>query len=94
MTPVIDFMTSILFCRTCSDSLKCDGLIDCPWLSPHDEANCSQQCPSSWYEPIPCDCNEPGNMTCAGSNWVCYAKSGKFLVLFYFCKRHNYYKIK
>ena len=91
MTSVIGFMTSILFCSKCD---KCDGLIDCPWLSPYDEANCSQQCSSSsWYGPIPCDCNKPGNMMCEGRSTqrgsVCHSKSGKFLVLFYFCKRHH-----
>ena len=78
-------MTSILFCRTCSDNLKCDGYIDCPWLSPHDEANCSQQCPLLEREMIPCDCNKPGNMTCEGKiegiNYVCYDTYGKFFVL-------------
>ena len=98
MTPVIDFMTSILFCRTCDDSFKCDGEINCRWLSPQDEANCSQQCSSdylyegsgpSWY-PIPCACNKPGNMTCVGEGLVCYRRErGKLLVLFYFCKLHN-----
>ena len=90
MTSVIGFMTSTLFCRTCDDIWKCNGLIDCPWLSPHDEANCSQQCSSSssWY--IPCACNKPlGNMTCEGWGRVCYSESSKLLVLFYFCKRHN-----
>ena len=90
MTSVIGFMTSILFCRAmaCNDSMKCNGEIDCPWLSPHDEANCSQQCSSSRYGPIPCDCNKPGNMTCnrrfGRSGYVCYRKSGKFLVLCFF----------
>ena len=89
MTLVIGFMTSTLFCTRCDDSLKCDGLIDCHWLSPHDEANCSQQCSSSWWS-IPCACNKPlGNMTCEGRGWVCYRESGKLLVLFYLCKRHN-----
>ena len=101
MTSVIGFMTSTLFCSTCS---KCDGWINCPWLSPHDEANCSPQCSPSprfvlifglnisitWYGPIPCPCNKPlGNMTCEGRGRVCYRESGKLLVLFYFCKRHN-----
>ena len=91
MTSVIGFMTSTLFCRTtCHESLKCDGLINCPWLSPHDEANCSQPCSSSWFGSIPCACNKPlGNMTCEGWGQVCYHESGKLLVLFYFCKRHN-----
>ena len=85
MTSVIGFITSILFCRTCFDFSKCDGYINCPWLSPHDEANCSQQCSSSKYGPIPCDCNKPGNMTCGAlleqKKFVCYGESGKFLVL-------------
>ena len=81
MTSIISFMTSILFCRTC---WKCDGLIDCPSLSPHDEANCSQQCSTPWSGFIPCDCNKLGNMTCTGSGGVCYRTSGNFLVLFYF----------
>ena len=103
MTSVIGFMTSTLFCTRCSDDLKCDGNIQCHWFSPHDEANCSQQCPSSprfvsieGYNTssslsgsIPCACNKPGNMTCAGFGPVCYSESGKLLVLFYFCKRHN-----
>ena len=98
MTPVIGFMTSTLFCRICSE---CNG--SCPWHSPHNEANCSQQCSSlvrfrlmggfmsAWrLGPIPCACNKPGNMMCAGSSGgVCYRESGKLLVLFYFCKRHN-----
>ena len=81
MTAVIGFMTSILFCSVCS---KCSGYLECPWHSPHDEANCSQQCPSSWRESIPCDCNKPGHMTCEGRGHVCYIESGKLLVLFYF----------
>ena len=103
MTSVIGFMTSTLFCRTCydDDRLKCNGVIDCPWLSPHDEANCSQQCSSpliTYYQDysiiykdsgFPCACNKPGNMTCEGRGRVCYRESGKLLVLFYFCKRHN-----
>ena len=89
MTSVIGFMTSTLFCTRCPDILKCDGVIQCPWPSPHDEANCSQQCSSS-YGLIPCACNKPlGNMTCEGRGWVCYRESGKLLVLFYSCKRHN-----
>ena len=85
MTPVIGFVTSILFCSICDE---CSGWIECPWLSPHDEANCLQQCSSSYY-PIPCVCNKLGNMTCAVEGGVCYSASGKLLVLFYFCKRHN-----
>ena len=83
-------MSSILFCSTCEDRWKCDGYINCPWLSPHDEANCSQQCPSSWFT-VPCDCNKPGNMTCEGKvgqrNYVCYPVWGKLPVSF--CKYYN-----
>ena len=86
MTPVIWFMTSILFCRSC---FKCDGSIQCPWLSPHDETNCSRPCPFTRYTDIPCDCNKLGNITCAGKGGICYYESGKLLVFFYFCKRHN-----
>ena len=91
MTSVIGFMTSTLFCTRCYDGWKCDGVIECPWLSPHDEANCSKQCSSSsGWGSIPCACNKPlGNMTCEGSGYVCYRESCKLLVLFYFCKRHN-----
>ena len=79
----IGFMISILCCRSCNN-LKCDGYINCPHLIPHDEANCSQQCPPSpyWSDSIPCDCNKPGNMTCEGWGLVCYDKSGKVLVSF------------
>ena len=65
------------------DSLKCDGEINYPWISPNDEANCSSQCPSSgWSPPLntPCDCNKPGNMKCEGSGWICYYHYGKILV--------------
>ena len=87
MTSVTGFMMLILFCRTCIDYWKCNGKIECPWLSPHDEANCSQQCP--WSDDIPCDCNKPENMTCELKrtlNNVCYYKSCEFLVLFYVLK--------
>ena len=80
MTSLIGFMMLILFCCRCYDSWKCDGKIDCPWLSPHDEANCSQQCPSSNWR-IPCDCNKLGNMTCQGDDRVCYEEFSKSLVL-------------
>ena len=95
MTSVICFMMSILCCRNCNN-LKCDGSINCPRLSPHDEANCSQQCPPSpyWSDPIPCDCNKPGNMTCEAWGLVCYDKYSRFLVSFYFCKYHTCCKIK
>ena len=53
---------------------KCDGLINCPWLKPHDEANCSQ-CPS--HIPHRCDCNKPENFTCKGYGRTCYSDHGK-----------------
>ena len=61
----------------CNSYYKCDGYIDCPWLTPNDEANCSSQCPS--YLPIPCDCNKPGNMTCGKYGYVCNLNSGEHL---------------
>ena len=79
-------MTSILFCSICHDYWKCDAILQCPWLSLHDEANCSQQCSSPSY-PIPCDCNKEGNMTSEGrkfSDYVCYTESRKFLLFFIF----------
>ena len=82
MTPVICFMTSILFCRSC---FICDGNIQCPWLSPHDEANCLRPCPFTRYTDISCDCNKLGNMTCAGKGGICYYESRKLFVFFYFC---------
>ena len=91
-------MTLKLFCKTYYVRWNCDGEIRCPWISPHDEANCSQQCLSSWYGPILCACNKPGNMTCKEESWVCYREYCKFYVLvfflFYFYKRHNCCKIK
>ena len=82
MVLVIGFMTAIMIYRKCDDDYnKCNGEIDCSWLSPHDGANCSQQCSVLWS--IPCDCNKPGNMTCEGSGWVCYGESCKFIILFY-----------
>ena len=56
---------------------KCDGLISCPWLTPNDEANCTQ-CPS--WRPHRCDCNKPGNFTCEGRGLTCYRDSGKIFV--------------
>ena len=87
MSSVNNFITAIVFCRNCDNQSKCDDNIDCPWLSPHDEANCSKQCSSC---NVPCDCNKPGNMTCEGRGGVCYPKSCKFQVLFCFRKRLNH----
>ena len=75
-------MISLLLNRrlVCDISNKCDGSIQCPWLTPNDEANCSSQCPSYW--PIPCDCNKPGNMKCEQRGRVCYNESGMTLVVY------------
>ena len=75
-------MMSLLFnCRlNCSSHYKCNGYIDCPWLTPNDEANCSSQCPSDY--PIPCDCNKPGNMKCKQEGPVCYENFGKVVVIY------------
>ena len=80
-TSIISFITSILFCRSCEDHLKCDGYIQCPWLSPHDEANCTQQCPS-WL-PIPCKCNKARNMTCEGKVMFSIKNIVSFLFLLF-----------
>ena len=77
-------MMSLLFNRRsiCRSDFKCDGYIDCPWLTPNDEANCSPQCPSDL--PIPCDCNKPGNMKCKqrGFSAACYRDVGMALVIY------------
>ena len=72
-------MMSLLFNRRsiCSSHYKCNGYIDCPWLTPNDEANCSSQCPSDLL--IPCDCNKPGNMKCKQRGPVCYNENGEVL---------------
>ena len=49
---------------------KCNGYIDCSWLTPNDEANCFG-CQSS-YLPNRCDCNKPEAMNCTGVGFVCY----------------------
>ena len=72
---------------------KCDGRINCPSLTPNDEANCTQ-CPLD--RPLDflfayseakevkrqhrCDCNKPGNFTCEGRGRTCYHESGKIFV--------------
>ena len=56
---------------------KCDGYRECPWLTPHDEANCPQ-CPS--WGTHRCDCNKPGKFTCEGRGRTCYSESGKMFV--------------
>ena len=60
--------------RICEERLYCDGEIDCPWLTPNDEANCSD-CPS--YQPTRCECNRKENFMCKtdGKSWnrlTCY----------------------
>ena len=75
-------MMSLLFnCRLiCSSHYKCDGRIDCPWLTSNDEANCPSQCPSDF--PIPCNCNKPGNMKCKKKGPVCHKNFGKVVVIY------------
>ena len=71
----------LMFCsRLCTipAHFYCDGRIDCPWLTNHDEKNCSQ-CPS--FRPNRCDCNAVGNHTCivdsTGVRTTCYGDSRK-----------------
>ena len=60
--------------RTCEESWYCDGIIDCPWLTPNDEANCSD-CPSN--SSMRCKCNNKEKFSCesSGEDWnalTCY----------------------
>ena len=57
----------------CPDDQFCIRLIQCPFLTPNDEENCTG-CPSGQ---IRCDCNQEGNFTCemtsaTGGKRVCY----------------------
>ena len=71
-----NYVYVVIMCR-CS---KCDGFINCPWLTPHDEANCSQ-CPSDRHrQTYSCDCNKPGKFTCEGYGRTCYNDAGKIFV--------------
>ena len=73
---LIAYDVMLFNCRlNCSSHYKCNGYIDCPWLTPNDEANCSSQCPSDLL--IPCDCNKPEYMKCKQRGPVCYNKNGK-----------------
>ena len=45
----------------CDELWKCDGWIDCQWLTPNDEANCTR-CVTDL--PNQCKCNVKGNFTC------------------------------
>ena len=47
--------------RFCNESLRCDGKLDCSWLAPDDEENCTV-CPPN--KPLRCDCNKEGNNSC------------------------------
>lgn len=58
----------------CQTRLKCNGIIDCPWLDPHDEAFCTK-CPSPHQNR--CDCNKPGAVTCKGRGKTCYSDKGQ-----------------
>ena len=58
---------------------KCDGNIDCPQLTPNDEANCTT-CPPDRLNR--CDCNKEENFTCAFNQSVertrtCYSNNGE-----------------
>jgi len=60
--------------EACYERSYCNGRINCPWLTPNDEANCTE-CPSN--RPNRCDCNQEGNFTCEwdgdGFDWfTCY----------------------
>ena len=90
MLKLILIKSLVFDCRLkCQSDYECDGLIDCPWLTPNDEANCSSQCPD--YFPIPCDCNKPGNMKCEKQGRVCNLNSGEDLVVYFLkmCKQHR-----
>ena len=57
----------------CPEDRFCNGWIQCPLLTPNDEANCTG-CPS---DQIRCDCNQEGNFTCeinstTGGKRTCY----------------------
>ena len=62
----------------------CDGKIDCPWLTPNDEANCTE-CSTRHYNSSVkrCECNQKENFTCefepsnATKNRTCYSSKGK-----------------
>ena len=70
------------YCFRYDDTWRCNGNINCPWLSAHDEANCEQQCPTYLFNH--CNCNKLENMTCEGEDRVCYNDYSKvfaFLIL-------------
>ena len=56
--------------------VKCNGYIDCPWLTSNDEANCFD-CQSS-YLPNRCDCNKPEAMKCG--NGIYLLQNGIYLL--------------
>ena len=67
-----------VFYSYCPDDWFCDGWIDCPFLTPYDEANCTG-CPTG---EIQCDCNQKGNFTCEINSTTrrkrtCYPRSCK-----------------
>ena len=62
----------------CPEDRFCNGRIQCPSLTPNDEAHCTG-CPS---DQIRCDCNQEGNFTCeinstTGDTRTCYPRSCK-----------------
>ena len=64
--------------NSCPLNRYCDGQIDCPWLTPNDEENCTGS-PSGCKR---CACNQPGNFTCeiepsVGGRRTCFYPSCK-----------------
>ena len=63
------FITDNINClnrkRICEKHWYCNGEIECPWLSPNDEANCSE-CSSFGHvtRNTSCDCNKKENFNC------------------------------
>jgi len=71
--------------RTCHPRYNCNGRINCPWLEPDDEANCSK-CPDRF--PHSCNCRLEGNYSCkltkdSISDRTCYSDYGKVLIIGY-----------
>ena len=65
----------------------CNGIIDCPWLTPNDEANCSDCGPILSNTANKCKCNQVENFTCEfdpsiRARYTCYIPQSK-----YFCDK-------
>ena len=80
--------------NSCLKKRYCDGKIQCPFLTPNDEANC----PGCASDQIRCDCNQEGNFTCTidsttGTTQTCYHKICKYrcdkVVCMIFQNRHK-----